>query len=141
MKKVMPTLVEKIMVTYVHLALASCLLATYFFFNGCQKGLMTSSLLLLISNNKETKHITIGLFEVITTNRTNMAPKLQQLLDQFSFSQKILTYVNDERSNLKTCATILNYANLCNNLAMLETFDGSSFGDATLTHELHYASI
>jgi len=59
-----------------------------------------------------------------------MAPKLQ-LFYWFSFIQKILTYANDERSNLQTCATTLNYIVLCNNLAMLEPFDGSNFGHAT----------
>jgi hypothetical protein len=40
-----------------------------------------------------------------------MAIKLQ-LLDQFSFTLNILTYENDERSNLKTCATTLNYVKI-----------------------------
>jgi len=57
-----------------------------------------------------------------------MAPKLQQLFDWFSFSQKTLTYANGERSNLQTCVTTLNYVILCNNLAMLEPFDGSNLG-------------
>jgi hypothetical protein len=69
-----------------------------------------------------------------------MAPTLQ-LLDQFYFTQKILTYTNDERSNLKTCATTLNYANLCNNLAMLEPFDGSNFGHATVMKNSTWATL
>jgi hypothetical protein len=69
-----------------------------------------------------------------------MALKLQ-LLDQFSFTQKILTHANDERLNLKTCATTSNYVNLCTNLAMLEPFDGSNFGHATLTKNSSWATL
>jgi hypothetical protein len=63
------------MVTYVHLALASWLLATYIFYLWMLKGLMTSLLLLLIL--------------ILTTRRPNTLPlgclKLLTLMAQIWF--------------------------------------------------------
>jgi hypothetical protein len=39
-----------------------------------------------ISNDWEVKHVIIRLFEVINTSSATMVPKLQELLDKFSFN-------------------------------------------------------
>ncbi len=54
-------------------------------------------------NDWEVKHVTIQ-FEMIDTSGIGMAPKLQELLDRFALIDKIIIYVNDEGSNLQTCA-------------------------------------
>ncbi len=53
-----------------------------------------------LSNKWEAKHVIIELFEMFDINGAIMAPKLQQLLDKFSLTHKILVYVKDQGSNL-----------------------------------------
>jgi hypothetical protein len=85
-----------------------------------------------ISSEWEAKHVTIGLFEVIDTRNVIMAPKLQELLDKFSLTTKILTYVRDKGSNLQTCANAFTSIVLCNYLGLLKPFYGSCLGHALL---------
>jgi hypothetical protein len=66
-----------------------------------------------IHNDWEVKHIII-LFEVTDTSGIAMVPKLQKLLDWFALIGKIVTYVNDEGSNLQTCASARNFIISCN---------------------------
>jgi hypothetical protein len=56
---------------------------------GCQKE-YTMFLLLLILSQMTRRRVTIGLFEVRNTSSLIMALKLQELLDKFSFTKKIL---------------------------------------------------
>jgi hypothetical protein len=56
-----------------------------------------------LSTNWELKHITIGIFEAHDMSGATMVVKLKQILDKFSFAQKILAYVKDEDSNVQTC--------------------------------------
>ncbi len=72
----------------------------------------------------------VGLLEVIDTNGMAMAPKLQELLDMFSLTDKIVAYVKDEGYNLQTCASALNSIVSCNSLRLLEPFDGLFLGHA-----------
>jgi hypothetical protein len=53
-----------------------------------------------ISSDWEVKHVTIRLFEVDDKSGIPMVPKLQRLLDRFSSTLKVLTFVKDERTNL-----------------------------------------
>jgi hypothetical protein len=53
-----------------------------------------------ISSDWEVKHVTIRLFEVDDKSGIPMVPKLQRLLDRFSLTLKVLTFVKDERTNL-----------------------------------------
>jgi hypothetical protein len=78
----------------------------------------------------EAKHITIRLFKMFNTNGVTMVPRLQQLLDKFSLTQKIFTYVKNEDFNLQICASALNFVVSCASLAMMEPFDGLCFGHA-----------
>ncbi len=132
-ENVLLNLVEKTMVMYVQLALASCLLAIRTFDLWMLKGVHDIFVVNVnfISNNQETNHLTIGLFEVIKTSGITMVLKLQELLDRFTFMEKIVAYVKDEGSNLQTCASVFNSIVSCGNLGSLEPFDGSCFG-----HEL-----
>jgi hypothetical protein len=51
-----------------------------------------------ISSDWEARHVTIGLFEVSNMNIGTMVFKLQELLDKFFLTWKILAFVKDERS-------------------------------------------
>jgi hypothetical protein len=69
-----------------------------------------------IFNDWEAKHVTIGLFEAIDINGIAMVFKLQKLLDRFVLIEKTIAYVKNERSNLQTCASALNFVVSCNSL-------------------------
>ncbi len=66
-----------------------------------------------------------------------MALRLQ-LLDEFSFTHKILVYVKDEGPNLQTGANALNLIVSYGSLVMLESFDRLCFGDALSNVSLFY---
>ncbi len=85
-------LVEKTMTTYVQLALVDYLLATYNFDLWMSKGMRDVFVIVVsfISSDWEAKHVTIGLFEVLNTSSATMVLKLQELLDKYSLTQKIL---------------------------------------------------
>jgi hypothetical protein len=51
-------------------------------------------------------------------------------LDKFSLTHKILAFVEDEKSNLQVCENALISIVSCNNLDLLEPFDGTCFGHA-----------
>ncbi len=53
-----------------------------------------------ISSDCEAKHVTIRFFEISNTSGVVMVSKLQELLDRFSITPKILTFVKDERFDL-----------------------------------------
>jgi hypothetical protein len=55
---------------------------------GCQKEYTMFLLLILFQVTR--RHVTIGLFEMTNTSGVIMAPKLQELLDKFSFTKKLL---------------------------------------------------
>jgi len=105
-EKILLALVEKTLVTYVQHALASCMSTTctfdlWMFARTHNVFVMVVNLLLIFwFSNWEPKHVTINLFEAITTNNVAMAPKLRKLLDMFSLTNKILAYVKDEGANL-----------------------------------------
>jgi hypothetical protein len=50
--------------------------------------------------------------------------KLKQILNKFELTQKIITYVKDEGSNLQTCVRIINSIMSCTDLNMVKPFDG-----------------
>jgi hypothetical protein len=54
----------------------------------------------MLSNKWEAKHVIIELFEVFDINDAIMVPKLQQLIDKFSLTHKILVYLKDQGFNL-----------------------------------------
>jgi hypothetical protein len=137
---VISKLVEKIMFTYVHPTFVDCISATCTFDLWMSKGTHDVFVVVVnfMSNKWEAKHITIKLFEVSNFSGVTMVPRLQQLLDKFSLTQKILAYVKDEGSNLQTYANTLNYVFSCVSLVMMEPFDGSCFGH-TLSKVYHYA--
>jgi hypothetical protein len=136
---VLSKLVEKTMLTYVHPTFANCISTTCTFDLWMSKGAHDVFVVVInfVSNKWEAKHIIIKLFEVSNFSGVAMVPRLQQLLDKFFFTQKILAYVKDEGSNIQTYANALNYVISCVNLAMMEPFVGSCFGHA-LSKVCHY---
>jgi len=100
--EVLSGLVEKTMLTYVHPTFVNCILTTCTFDLWMSKGAhdVFAIVVNFLSNKWEAKHITIRLFEMFDTSGATMAPRLQQLIDKFFFTRKILVYVKDEGSNL-----------------------------------------
>jgi len=90
--------VEKTMFTYVHFALADFISTTCTFDLWMSKSVHDVFIVVVnfFSSKWEAKHVTIELFELFNSNGVAMAPRLQQLLDKFSLTQKILVYVKDE---------------------------------------------
>jgi len=99
--EVFSRLVEKTMLTYVHPTFAICISTIYTFDLWMSKGVhdVFAIVVNFLSNKWEAKRITIRLFKMFDTSGATMAPRLQQFLDKFSFTQKILAYVKDEGSN------------------------------------------
>jgi hypothetical protein len=78
-KEIIPTIMEKPMVTYVKCTFNTCLLATCTFdilwvFVGVHN-MFAHVFVDFLSNNKEPKHVIVGLFEPIKTCEIVMAPK------------------------------------------------------------------
>jgi hypothetical protein len=71
-------LVEKTMLTYVHLALVDCILATCTFDLFLSKHAHDVFVIVVnfLSSKWQAKHVTIKLFEVFDTSGTTMAPRL-----------------------------------------------------------------
>jgi hypothetical protein len=80
-KKVLLSLVEKIVIIYVQLALVDCLLAIYNFDLWMLEGVRDVFVFVVsfISSFLEAKHVTIGLFEVLNTSSAIMVLKLHEL--------------------------------------------------------------
>ncbi len=131
-KKVLPSLVEKTMTTYVQPTLVDYISTTYTFdlwvSNGTKYVFIV--LVIIIASDQEVKHVIIELFEISNMSGVAMAFKLEELLDKFSLTQKILPFIKDERSNLQTCVNALTFIVSCNNLSLLEPFDGTCFRHA-----------
>jgi hypothetical protein len=85
-------LVEKPMLTYVHPTLTDCISTTCTFDLLMSKGAHDVFIVVVnfLLNKWEAKHITIGLFEMFNITSATMAPRLQQLLDKFLFTQRSL---------------------------------------------------
>ncbi len=99
-KEIIPTIVEKPLVTYVKPTFSTCLLATCTFdilwvFVGVHN-MFGHVVVDFLSNNKEPKHVIVGLFEPIKTSKIIMAPKPCS----YSLTKKIIVYVKDKESNL-----------------------------------------
>jgi hypothetical protein len=99
-EEVLITLVENTLVTYVQLALATCLFTT------CTFDLWMSirahdvfAINFLSNNNLELKHVTASLFKAIETNGATMVVKLWVFFNKFAFMEKIIAYVKDEGPN------------------------------------------
>ncbi len=101
-EETLSSLVEKTMTTFVQPTLTDYILAIYIFYLWMSKGArdVFDVVVNFISSDWEVKHVTIELFEVSNISSVVMVPKLQQLLDGFSLTQKILPFVKDEGSNL-----------------------------------------
>ncbi len=105
---------------YVQPTLASCLFTTNTFDLWMLKGAHDIFVVVInfIHNDWEAKHVTI-LFEMIDKSGIGMALKLQELLNRFALIDKIITYVNDEGSNLQTYASAPNSIVSCSTLGLL----------------------
>jgi hypothetical protein len=83
-EKVLPTLVQNILLTYVQLALATCLSTTCTF--DLWMSIRAHDVFVVnfpLNSNLELKHVTVGLFKAIETNGATMVIKLWAFLTSF----------------------------------------------------------
>lgn len=107
--EVLPAMVEKNLQIYVLPALATCVSATASFDLWISKGAYDVFALVVnvLTTDWQPKHITIGLCKAADASGAAMAVQLQQLLDRFNLTKKIICYVKDEGSNLATLTQAL----------------------------------
>ncbi len=70
----------------------------------------------------ETKHVILGLFEIVETIGQTLAINLIELLVTYVLRNKIIAYVKDEGSNLNTLTNVLNFVVKCETLSLEESF-------------------
>ncbi len=70
----------------------------------------------------ETKHVILGLFEIVETIGQTLAINLIELLVTYVLRNKIIAYVKDEGSNLNTLTNVLNFVFKCETLSLEESF-------------------
>jgi hypothetical protein len=76
----------------------------------------------LFPTTRRSNTLPLGYLMLLTPMAQPMAFKLQQLIDRFSLTHKILDYVKGKGFNLQTCAIALNSIVSCSNLTMWEPF-------------------
>lgn len=152
---ILHALVNRTLTEYVQLTLAKCLITTCNFDLWMSKGghYIFTIVVNFPSTNWELKHITIGIFEAHDMSGATMVVKLKQILDKFSFTQKILAYVKDEDPNLQTCVQAFKLVVSCGDFGIVEPFNGSCYRhvlskvcqyanfDEKVAHRLHYVLI
>ncbi len=98
MEEVLLTLVEKTLVTFVQLALVTCLFTTCTF--DMWMLARVHNMLSWCQYSIQQLNVAIDLFEAIKIRGVDMALKLRALLDKFSFTKKIIVYVKNKGFNL-----------------------------------------
>ncbi len=68
------------------------------------------------------KQITLSLFKVIKIIRQTLAKNFIDLLNTYGLTNKIITYVKDEGSNLNTLTSVLKFVSKCEILSLEESF-------------------
>jgi hypothetical protein len=75
----------------------------------------------------KTKEIILDLFEVVEITRKALIKTLIDPLEAYSLRNKILTYVEDECSNLNTLTNVFKYVVKCELSCLEENFQGTCF--------------
>jgi hypothetical protein len=74
------------------------------------------------------QHVTMGLFDAPTTSGIALAEIVKPLLEQFKLQTKVIAYVKDEGSNLKTLERALSANISCDVLGLQDPYAGVCFG-------------
>ena len=82
----------------------------------------------LHSSDWEPRHIIVGIFEASDTAGATLAVIVKRLLSDFHLTDKVISYVKDEGSNLRTLASALTSVVSCKPLALLQPYPGVCFG-------------
>ncbi len=80
-----------------------------------------------INNLWEPTHVIVGIFEVHNTIGVAIANQVKVLLDIFGLLNKVIAYVEDERSNLNTLTLALINVVTCSPFQLTSPFMGSCF--------------
>jgi len=74
--------------------------------------------------------VIIGLLKAIETTWQALAKKLTKLLDKYGLRKRLVAYVKDEGSNLKTMIVALKSTISCEYFGLEESFQDTCFGHA-----------
>lgn len=74
------------------------------------------------------QHVTMGLFDAPTTSGIALAEIVKPLLEQFKLQTKVIAYVKDEGSNLKTLERALSANISCDVLGLQDPYASVCFG-------------
>jgi hypothetical protein len=74
------------------------------------------------------QHMTMGLFDAPTTSGIALAKIVKSLLEQFKLQTKVIAYVKDKGSNLKTLKIALSANISCNVLGLYDPYANVCFG-------------
>ncbi len=77
-----------------------------------------------LGSDWQPKHVTIGLFEAITTTRQALVWNLIELLDKYALKRKNIVYVKDEGLDFNAM-TALTFVVSCECFGLEETFQGN----------------
>jgi hypothetical protein len=80
-----------------------------------------------INNLWEPTHIIMGIFEVHNTIGVAITNQVKVLLNFFSLLDKVIAYVKDERSNIRTLTLALINVVTCSPFQLTSPFVGSLF--------------
>jgi hypothetical protein len=83
--------------------------------------------IIFLGFNWKPKQMILSLFEFVEITRKALIKNLIDLLDAYSLRNKILTYVEDECSNLNTLTNVLKYVVKCEASCLEENFQGNCF--------------
>jgi hypothetical protein len=74
------------------------------------------------------QHVTMGIFNAPTTSRIALAEIVKSLLEQFKLQTKVIAYVKDEGSNMKTLEITLSANISCDVLRLHDSYASVYFG-------------
>jgi hypothetical protein len=86
------------------------------------------------------RHVTIGLFEAFNSTRATFVKIVKLFLVEFQLIEKIISYVEDGKSNQNTLATTLFIVVSCVPLQLVNPFVSWCFRDVNFIKVCYYAT-
>ncbi len=81
-----------------------------------------------LSNDWQSKHVPISLFEATKIVIQTLAKSLTKLLDKYGLWKKNIAHAKDERSNINSMIIVLKYIVSCELFELEKTFQDICFG-------------
>jgi len=127
-EEIFPMMVEKCLKEYVTLFFDATPIAIAKFDLWMNKATCDTFAFVInfLTSQWEPRHVCVGLSEVNHTTRARLAKQMTTLLERFKLTSKILCFVENEGTKLRTMITTLRFVVTCEALKL----DGSCFGHA-----------